>query len=50
MKNPVAELARLLKEQNRAREAEVFGGLSDAERDEYNRRAKRILELQDFHD
>lgn len=41
-----AELARLLKEQAKTRQDEVFGGLSPVERAEYNRKVKRINELE----
>ena len=43
--NPQSELAGLLQEQIKARQREVFGGLSHAEKAEYNRRAERIREL-----
>ena len=43
---PTSELLRLLKEQTKALEDEVFGGLSSAERAEYNRKTKRINELE----
>ena len=44
--SPQAELARLGKEQTKARQDEVFGGLSPAERAEYDGNAKRINELE----
>jgi hypothetical protein len=40
------EVLRLLKEQHTARQDEVFGGLCPAERAEYNRKAKRINDLE----
>jgi hypothetical protein len=40
------ELARLRKEQSKARQDEVFGGFSCVERREYEARAKRISDLQ----
>ena len=43
---PHFELSRLRKEQSKARQNEVFGGLSPAERADYNRNAKRIDELE----
>jgi hypothetical protein len=43
--NPHSELTGLQKAQNKARQDEVFGGLSLAEQAEYNSRAKRIHEL-----
>jgi hypothetical protein len=43
---PEVELEQLLKEQQKARRDEVFGGLSPAERAEYEGRAARILELE----
>jgi hypothetical protein len=47
---PQFELARLRKEQNKARQDEVFGGLTPAERTEYDERKKRINELEsEFH-
>ena len=42
---PHSELIQLLKAQNRARQNEVFGGLSKQERDEYDCRGMRIHEL-----
>jgi hypothetical protein len=48
--NPHSELIRLLKEQNRARQNEVYGGLSQAEQAEYNTRAQRIHELEEIQD
>jgi len=44
--NPQSELARLLQEQTKTRQREVYGGLSHAEKTEYNRRAERIRELR----
>ena len=41
-----SELAQLLEKQNKARRDEVFGGLSPAERVEYNARAERIHVLE----
>ncbi|HWY59777.1 MAG TPA: hypothetical protein VNZ03_35265 [Terriglobales bacterium] len=43
--NPESELTRLLQEQTKARQREVYGGLSHTEKIEYNRRADRISEL-----
>jgi hypothetical protein len=43
---PQFELARLEREQHRARQDEVFGGLSSAERSAYNSRQDRIHELE----
>jgi hypothetical protein len=43
--NPHSELMRLQKAQSKARQDEVFGGLSHAEQAEYNSRARRIHEL-----
>ena len=43
---PEAELKRLLKEQTKARQDEVFGGHSPAERAEYEGRADRIHALE----
>jgi hypothetical protein len=40
--SPQAEVLRLLKELNKARDDEIFGGLSAAERADYNRKAARI--------
>ncbi len=45
---PEFELIRLRKEQNKARHDEVFGGLSPAERSEYNGKAERIHELENL--
>ena len=45
-KTSQSELTRLRKEQNKARQNEVFGGLSPAERAEYNEKAERIHELE----
>jgi hypothetical protein len=41
-----AELKRLLKEQRKARQDEVFGGFSPAERAEYEGKADRIHALE----
>jgi hypothetical protein len=43
---PESELKRLRKEQNKTLQDEVFGGLSPAERSEYDRKTKRINELE----
>jgi hypothetical protein len=43
---PEAELKRLLKEQHKARQDEVFGGFSPAERAEYEGKAHRIHALE----
>jgi hypothetical protein len=43
---PKSELLRLFKEQTKALEDEVFGGLSLSERKEYDRRTKRINQLE----
>jgi hypothetical protein len=43
---PQFELIRLREEQNKARQDEVFGGFSPAERVEYNGKAERIHELE----
>jgi hypothetical protein len=43
--SPHSELTQLLKAQRKARENEIYGGLSKQERDEYNERAERIHEL-----
>jgi hypothetical protein len=43
---PEAELKRLLKEQHKARQDEVFGGFSPAERAEYEEKADRIHALE----
>jgi hypothetical protein len=43
---PEAELKRLLKEQHKARQDEVFGGFSPAERAEYEGKADRIHALE----
>ena len=45
-KTSQSELTRLRKEQNKARQNEVFGGLSPAERAEYNGKAERIHDLE----
>jgi len=42
---PESELKRLRDEQYKTRQDEVFGGLSPAERTEYNRKSKRINDL-----
>lgn len=42
---PELELNRLRRELGKARQDEVFGGLSPAERSEYNRKAERLHEL-----
>jgi hypothetical protein len=44
-KNPHPELTGLQKAQSKARQDEIFGGLSHAEQAEYNSRAKHIHEL-----
>ena len=41
-----AEMIQLLKQQTEAVEKEVFGGLTDAEAQEYSDRKERISELQ----
>ncbi len=41
-----SELARLRKQQARARHDEIFGGFSRAERAEYDARANRIHEVE----
>jgi hypothetical protein len=46
--SPHPELMRLLREQLRARQNEIYGGLSQAEQAEYNTRAKRIRELEEI--
>jgi hypothetical protein len=43
---PQTEIMRLLREQIQSREDEVFGGLSRAERSEYNRKNARINHLE----
>ena len=43
---PEAELKRLNKEQDKARQDEVFGGFSPAERAEYEGKADRIHALE----
>jgi hypothetical protein len=43
--NPQAEVLRLLKELNKARQDEIFGGLSAVERADYNRKAERIGDI-----
>ena len=43
--NPHSELMRLRKAQSNAQQNEVFGGLSNQERSEYNDRTERIHEL-----
>jgi hypothetical protein len=44
--NPKSELARLRTEQYKTRQDEVFGGLSHAERAEYDSRKERIHDLE----
>ena len=43
--NPQSEVTRLRKTQSLARQQEIYGGFSPAERTEYDNRAKRIEEL-----
>jgi len=43
---PHDELMRLRETQPKALQNEVYGGLSHAEKAEYNRRAERIRELE----
>jgi hypothetical protein len=43
---PKSELLRLFKEQTKTLEEEVFGGLSPAERAQYDRKTRRINELE----
>jgi hypothetical protein len=43
---PQTEVIRLIREQNRTREDEVFGGLSPVERAEYNKKSQRINDLE----
>ncbi len=43
--NPMSELARLRKQQHKTRQNEVYGGLSQDERAEYDSTTKRIDEL-----
>ena len=45
---PQSELIRLRKEQNKTRRDEVFGGLSPAELAEYDGKAARIHELENY--
>jgi hypothetical protein len=45
LEHPKSELARLRAKQWQARQDEVYGGFSESERAEYNRRAARIHEL-----
>ena len=45
-KNSQSELKLLLHDQDKARQNEVFGGLSPAERAEFNGRAERIHKLE----
>jgi len=45
---PQSELIRLRKEQNKTRRDEVFGGLSPAELAEYDGKAQRIHELENY--
>jgi hypothetical protein len=44
---PHAELLRLRKAQDKARQDEVYGGMSHAEKAEYYSRAERIRELEE---
>jgi hypothetical protein len=44
--DPESEVARLREEQSKTRRNEVYGGLSRAERAEYNRQAERIHVLE----
>jgi hypothetical protein len=44
---PRTELIRLRNAQSKARQDEVYGGLSPTERAEYNSRAERIRELEE---
>jgi hypothetical protein len=41
-----AELSRLVREQSRTRQDEVFGGLTSDERAAYDKREKRLHELR----
>jgi hypothetical protein len=43
---PQSELTRLRMEQNKTRRDEVFGGLTPAERAEYDGKSERIYELE----
>jgi hypothetical protein len=43
---PRAELIRLRKAQHKARQDEVYGGMSPVEKAEYYSRAERIRELE----
>jgi hypothetical protein len=43
---PRAEVLRLVKELRKARQDEIFGGLSLSERADYDRKANRISELE----
>ncbi|MGA9511033.1 MAG: hypothetical protein WBV55_20595 [Candidatus Sulfotelmatobacter sp.] len=43
---PRAEVLRLLREQRKTRQDEIFGGLSVSERTEYDKKANRISELE----
>jgi hypothetical protein len=45
-KTSQSELTRLRKDQNKARQDEVFGGLSPAERAEYSGKEERIHKLE----
>jgi hypothetical protein len=45
-KKTQSELTQVRKDQDKARQDEVFGGLSPAEWAEYNGRAERIHELE----
>jgi hypothetical protein len=44
--NIQSELTRLLAEQSKARQDEVFGGMTTTERAEYTLKEKRINELE----
>jgi|HubBroStandDraft_5_1064220.scaffolds.fasta_scaffold1611828_1 hypothetical protein len=43
---PRVEALRLLRELHQTRQDEIFGGLSVSERNEYDRKANRISELE----
>ncbi|HWO37577.1 MAG TPA: hypothetical protein VNO32_53045 [Candidatus Acidoferrum sp.] len=43
---PESELKRLRKEQHKTRQDEIFGALSTVEEAEYNRKARRVHELE----
>ena len=45
-KTSQSELTRLRKDQNKARQDEIFGGLSPEERAEYNGKAEQIHKLE----